>query len=312
MEARVEAAQRAIEEYQQTKAELSREFKAKAESRERLVQEDADIREEKNTKQKALSQSNALPTKSESAEDKLTEAREKINALGATRREIAGRGDRLTVERGQLAIDYGNAVAALRDLNVQHMEAQILAIEAKNDREKLKEHMRSATHARVLANRWRRVMCLHETHNEVKEWGPERLELKSESIHAKLEMNAGASGQQILKAYEDRAHAIEKLSRRKEAVDAGLEALETDLTDIWEQWEPELDRLIGQISEAFAENFAKIQLAREVSVHKDEDFEQWAIQIKVKVSERAVSTIFYLMALQSLASAPFRVVNEIN
>ncbi|KAK6365291.1 Structural maintenance of chromosomes protein 5 [Elasticomyces elasticus] len=155
-------------------------------------------------------------------------------------------------------------------------------------------------------------MCLHETHNEVKEWGPERLELKSESIHAKLEMNAGASGQQILKAYEDRAHAIEKLSRRKEAVDAGLEALETDLTDIWEQWEPELDRLIGQISEAFAENFAKIQLAREVSVHKDEDFEQWAIQIKVKVSERAVSTIFYLMALQSLASAPFRVVNEIN
>ncbi|KAK3612925.1 Structural maintenance of chromosomes protein 5, partial [Elasticomyces elasticus] len=142
MEARVEAAQRAIEEYQQTKAELSREFKAKAESRERLVQEDADIREEKNTKQKALSQSNALPTKSESAEDKLTEAREKINALGATRREIAGRGDRLTVERGQLAIDYGNAVAALRDLNVQHMEAQILAIEAKNDREKLKEHMR--------------------------------------------------------------------------------------------------------------------------------------------------------------------------
>ncbi|KAK5707070.1 Structural maintenance of chromosomes protein 5 [Elasticomyces elasticus] len=100
MEARVEAAQRAIEEYQQTKAELSREFKAKAESRERLVQEDADIREEKNTKQKALSQYNALPTKSESAEDKLTEAREKINALGATRREIAGRGDRLTVEKG--------------------------------------------------------------------------------------------------------------------------------------------------------------------------------------------------------------------
>ena len=28
--------------------------------------------------------------------------------------------------------------------------------------------------------------------------------------------------------------------------------------------------------------------------------------------ERAVSTIFYLMALQSLARAPFRVVDEIN
>ncbi|KAK4551620.1 Structural maintenance of chromosomes protein 5 [Recurvomyces mirabilis] len=136
MEARVETAQRTIEEYQQTKAELSREFKAKA----RVAREDADIREEKNTRQKALSQDNALPTKFESAEDKLTEAREKINALGATRREVARRGDRLTVEKGQLAIDYGNAVVALRDLIVQHVEAQILAVEAKNDLEKLKEH----------------------------------------------------------------------------------------------------------------------------------------------------------------------------
>ncbi|KAK5150099.1 Structural maintenance of chromosomes protein 5 [Recurvomyces mirabilis] len=313
MEARVETAQRTIEEYQQTKAELSREFKAKARV-----------------------------------------AREKINALGATRRDVAGRGDRLTVEKGQLAIDYGNAVVALRDLIVQHVEAQILAVEAKNDLEKLKEHTQeekellelrrevdtsvllrrrrwrteasSATYARVSANRWRRVMCLHETHDEVKEWEPERLELEIESMHAKLEMNDGAGGQQILKAYEDRAHAIEKLSRRKEAVDAGLEALETDLTDIREQWEPKLDRLIAQISEAFAENIAKIQCAGEVSVHKDEDFEQWAIPIKNRENEtlpvldhrkqsggeRAVSTIFYLMALQSLARAPFRVVDEIN
>ncbi|KAK5725131.1 Structural maintenance of chromosomes protein 5 [Elasticomyces elasticus] len=217
------------------------------------------------------------------------------------------------------------------------MEAQILAIEAKNDREKIKEHTReekkllelrrevdisvllrrrrwltdasSATYARVLTNRWRRAMCLHETHNEVKEWEPERLELKNESMYPKLEMNVGAT------------------SRRKEAVDAGLEALEIDLADIREQEEPKLDRLIGQISEAFAENFAKIQCAGEVSVRKDEDFEQWMIQIKVKVrenetlpildhrqqsgSERVVSTIFYLMALQSLARAPLRVVNEI-
>lgn len=63
-------------------------------------------------------------------------------------------------------------------------------------------------------------------------------------------------------------------------------------------------------------------------MHKDEDFEQWAIQIRVKFreheqlsvldshrqsgGERAVSTIFYLMALQSLARSPFRVVDEIN
>jgi chromosome segregation ATPase len=59
-----------------------------------------------------------------------------------------------------------------------------------------------------------------------------------------------------------------------------------------------------------------------------DDFEKWAIQIKVKFrdtedmqilngqrqsgGERSVSTIFYLMALQDLATAPFRVVDEIN
>lgn len=58
------------------------------------------------------------------------------------------------------------------------------------------------------------------------------------------------------------------------------------------------------------------------------DFGQWAIQIQVKFraseslqilnshrqsgGERAVSTIFYLMALQSLSKSPFRVVDEIN
>lgn len=58
------------------------------------------------------------------------------------------------------------------------------------------------------------------------------------------------------------------------------------------------------------------------------DFESWSIQISVKFrenetlsvlnsqrqsgGERAVSTIFYLMALQSVSRAPFRVVDEIN
>jgi chromosome segregation ATPase len=59
-----------------------------------------------------------------------------------------------------------------------------------------------------------------------------------------------------------------------------------------------------------------------------DDFDKWAIEIKVKFrdtedlqalngqrqsgGERSVLTIFYLMALQDLATAPFRVVDEIN
>lgn len=81
--------------------------------------------------------------------------------------------------------------------------------------------------------------------------------------------------------------------------------------------EPNNDRAAGAGNEAgAAENDA------------GSDFGQWAIQIQVKFraseslqilnahrqsgGERAVSTIFYLMALQSLSKSPFRVVDEIN
>ena len=71
-----------------------------------------------------------------------------------------------------------------------------------------------------------------------------------------------------------------------------------------------------------------IGCAGEVQVAKSEDFDNWGIEIRVKFrdneklqlltgqrqsgGERAVSTILYLMSLQSLAKSPFRVVDEIN
>ena len=102
----------------------------------------------------------------------------------------------------------------------------------------------------------------------------------------------------------------------------------------------------GQDLDAFADSFARIGCAGQVEVHKENskaaedcteenggeenglDFENWAIHTSVKFreneplsllnshrqssGERAVSTIFYLMAPQSLSRAPFRVVDKIN
>jgi chromosome segregation ATPase len=97
-----------------------------------------------------------------------------------------------------------------------------------------------------------------------------------------------------------------------------------------------LEAMVRRVSHAFGEAFASIGCAGEVLLSKSgdilnvatDDFEKWAIQIKVKFrdtedmqilngqrqsgGERSVSTIFYLMALQDLATAPFRVVDEIN
>ncbi|KAI1335364.1 hypothetical protein F5Y15DRAFT_420026 [Xylariaceae sp. FL0016] len=132
----------------------------------------------------------------------------------------------------------------------------------------------------------------------------------------------------VLEQFKSRAQKIEDLNRKKEAYTAKLESLTRKIDELKQKWEPKVEEIISRINDAFAYNFEQISCAGEVGIHKDEDFEQWAIEIKVKFrpnetlqqlnqhrqsgGERAVSTIFYLMALQSMAQAPFRVVDEIN
>ena len=116
---------------------------------------------------------------------------------------------------------------------------------------------------------------------EVKEMAPEDLETNIEATQARLEMTTGGNAG-IIAEFEERGRKIERDRAKLEELETNLEQLQNSITEIKDQWEPELDALVAQISEAFGENFAKIQCAGEVGVHKDDDFEQWAIQIRVK------------------------------
>ncbi|KAI8934741.1 hypothetical protein NX059_008429 [Plenodomus lindquistii] len=148
------------------------------------------------------------------------------------------------------------------------------------------------------------------------------------TVNARLEMmsegNPGA-----IRAYEKREEEIVRTKEKLEQHTDDLEMTKAKIKEVREKWEPELDALIAKISAAFAYNFEQIGCAGEVGVYKDEeDFDNWSVQISVRFrdgeslsvlnshrqsgGERAVSTIFYLMALQDLAQSPFRVVDEIN
>lgn len=156
---------------------------------------------------------------------------------------------------------------------------------------------------------------------------PEDVDNEIGAESTKLELIHGVDPA-ILRQYEKRAQDIQELSKKREEMNARLESYNKKITHVMEQWETRVDDLIAKINEAFSYNFEQINCAGEVGIHKDDDFEQWAIEIKVKFrenetlqqlnqhrqsgGERAVSTIFYLMALQSMAQAPFRVVDEIN
>jgi chromosome segregation ATPase len=132
-----------------------------------------------------------------------------------------------------------------------------------------------------------------------------------------------------IKQYEDRATRIRNLEDKIAEREKNFQKHSAAIAELRGKWEPVIDRLVAKISTAFSKSFEKINCAGEVRVHKEEDeYDKWAIQILVKFraneslqilnnqrqsgGERAVSTVFYLMALQSLARSPFRVVDEIN
>ena len=109
----------------------------------------------------------------------------------------------------------------------------------------------------------------------------EQLESEIESEKARLElMHEGNGG--VIKEYEQRQKRIDVLTTRLEQIKNALSELEDKIKEIRDQWEPELDSLIEKISSSFSLNMEQISCAGEVGVHKDEDFDQWAIQIRVK------------------------------
>ena len=176
-------------------------------------------------------------------------------------------------------------------------------------------------------------------------WSVQRLDAEIDSQRAALEMTDGGS-MRVVVEFEERAKLIEKVQARMTTFNEKQQEHSDAMREVRAKWEPDLDTLVAKISEAFADSFARIGCAGQVAVYKASsddpadcteenggaenglDFANWAIHISVKFrdseplslldshrqsgGERAVSTIFYLMALQSLSRAPFRVVDEIN
>ncbi|KAL9483554.1 hypothetical protein ACSS6W_002343 [Trichoderma asperelloides] len=153
------------------------------------------------------------------------------------------------------------------------------------------------------------------------------IEMDISAEQANLEL-IHAANPNVIREFEKREQEIAKLTKKMDASNGKLATITQQLDELMSKWEPKLDALVSKVNNAFAYNFEQISCAGEVRVNKTEDFDQWALDIMVKFreneslqqlnahrqsgGERAVSTIFFLMALQSMAQSPFRVVDEIN
>ncbi|KAK0615797.1 SMC5-like protein [Bombardia bombarda] len=312
----------------------------------------SELRKQKNELQREWSKWQATPDKIEAdkkaqgqKQEELAEAKARVNKLVEDQHEAV-------LEKVKAVLRHEKTIANIRNAYQALLEVQILLIEAKSDVAALKEKNKAITEQleaskSILKDLADRMNELHrvatEAREEVNDFLQEEnreellalakdktLEDVSQEISAKqAELEVIQAGNPYaLEEFENWAAKIERERLNHTNQEARLVDLNDKIDRVRTQWEPRVDELVSQINNAFSYNFEQISCAGEVGVHKDEDFDKWAIEIRVKFrenetlqrldqhrqsgGERAVSTIFYLMSLQSMAQAPFRVVDEIN
>ncbi|KUJ23509.1 P-loop containing nucleoside triphosphate hydrolase protein [Mollisia scopiformis] len=314
------------------------------------------LKSEKEGLQRAYGAWKALPEKIRVEEDSL-QARQNASAeLTKQIKKLQNQHDLAVVRKSKYALEYKTLVEKIRDCHDELLEAQIRLIEARSDVEaltarnedivrQLEEEEARKKHAEQESKRVqdiaKRALAICKDILADEENAPyeqefthppadmtlESLDIEIAAEQSKLEYMQ-LNNPNALRQYESRQVEVDKLKEKVTATETKLEKLEQHINKIRGKWEPQLDALIAEISDAFSFNFEQIGCAGSVSVHKDDDFDLWAIQIKVKFrknedlqildahrqsgGERSVSTIFFLLSLQRLARAPFRVVDEIN
>jgi chromosome segregation ATPase len=205
------------------------------------------------------------------------------------------------------------AVSMLRKMHNELFEAEIWLIEADSELSILRE--RSSEVRTMLDNREREIRELAEqlrkqrdickrhqaefqkvreemedpAQDEIlEEWGadesktPDDLEAEIESTRQRIDL-LHEGNPQAIHQYEKRAKEIERFTEKVANFEGDLQELNQKISSIRESWEPELDALVSEISDAFAHNFEMIGCAGQVGVYKDEDdFKDWSIRIQVK------------------------------
>ncbi|TQV93111.1 hypothetical protein V2A60_003579 [Cordyceps javanica] len=313
-----------------------------------------DLKSEKSALQKEYQRWQSLPEKIDAEERRKEENAQMMqvirNRIYAAQYDL----DKIVMVKYNAAMRHAASLDNMKKAHREYIEAKIRSIEATSDvnglkkrnakiverlateRAKLEEANRIADQARTvgkdMSDKVKDLLLEHQDRRlylqDMAEGKTEHdIELEIDAEKAQLEL-IHASNPNILREFEKRAQEIEQLRQKMNSINNKSTELKAAHDSLMNKFEPKLDEVVAQINSAFAYNFEQISCSGEVRIHKDEDFDQWALNIMVRFresetlqqltahrqsgGERAVSTVFYLMALQSLAQSPFRVVDEIN
>lgn len=246
----------------------------------------------------------------ESAENDLATKEAAGSEYQSRVRTLQVKHDHTVLRKAKQALEYKNVIAKIRSCHEDLLEVQIRLIEAKSDVESLKDRhrhidqkleneQRIAKEAEDISKIAKReasaalAICQQlrgdpENVAHLDAWGRISDDVTLDSLQdeiraeqAKLEF-VHANNPNALRDFEKRQSDIDKLKEKMSEAERRINKWSRKIKEIRDDWEPALDNLIGEISAAFSHNFEEIGCAGEVGVHKDEDFDLWAIEIRVK------------------------------
>ncbi|BFZ58528.1 Structural maintenance of chromosomes protein 5 [Savitreella phatthalungensis] len=155
----------------------------------------------------------------------------------------------------------------------------------------------------------------------------EDLELQMDDLRGQIRLIDDIDGG-VLTTYEARKRELEELEGQVTTTRDTLAESAGELEKQAASWTTGVEEMRELLDVSFQNAFRSINCVGEVRLGKAEDYAEWQLEIWVQFrnesslqmltgqrqsgGERSVSTIFFLLALQALARAPFRVVDEIN
>ncbi|KAJ3370179.1 Structural maintenance of chromosomes protein 5 [Kappamyces sp. JEL0680] len=169
---------------------------------------------------------------------------------------------------------------------------------------------------------------LFEAENDEEDESLEYLDSKIYELEARSQLIAEVDPR-IIQEFNARKIEIDNLETAARTRREAIDGLEAELATLHDTWKAKVQGILATISDSFSRSFESIGCAGEVCLKEDAvDYNKWGVEILVKFrqtetlqvltahrqsgGERSVSTMLYLIALQSLSKSPFRVVDEIN
>lgn len=144
----------------------------------------------------------------------------------------------------------------------------------------------------------------------------------------RTELATSVDNDQIVERFHQVQRSLEVVQNELMQLQSEKDKSQSGLVDRSADWVQRVKTLSDKINNSFNSFMEQLQYCGEVALNATGSYADYEMQMKVSFraedpltdlngerhsgGERAVSTIMYLMALQELTSAPFRVVDEIN